>query len=408
MLSKLAPPKRKKLTRYQHRWLIRVGTGGRDESFTFIGTETEARTAEAAAKVDHERKRGKGCTSATKLTFGEWADEWRRTWKEKLSPSHQRVVEGQLRRWILPYLADRPLASLTRREISAWRADTKDDGIPEHQYVNCYRALSSILGKAVGVGLLEENPALGLKQRTVRAPSRRRALPPTEIEAIRIEMRTLTDVVLLNLMAYAGLRPGEAYALKWNDLLPDARAVTRIVVDETFTDGVFKPPKNKEESKEDRIVRDLPAPFLDDLALITPPSGELVGLIAPNPRDGEPWSAQNWRNRFAAARERARVGGQPIQPAKPYELRHSAATLWIASGMRVKRVADQLGHDQAVTLKTYSHDFDIAEDGSITDPSAAIRAARRPLPDRLLAQAVNPPATPVEPGRGGWNDLFNF
>ena len=179
MLSKLPPPKRTKLGRYPSRWLIRVGTGRRGQSFTFIGTETEARAAEAKAKVDHERGNRRASTSST-LTFGDWVEEWRRRGKGKLAESHQRVVEGQLRRRILPYLADKPLTSMSRRDIGEWRADTKDAGITDHQYVNCFRAVSSILGKAVTDGELDENPALGLKERTMRGQSRRRALPPAE------------------------------------------------------------------------------------------------------------------------------------------------------------------------------------------------------------------------------------
>jgi hypothetical protein len=65
---------------------------------------------------------------------------------------------------------------------------------------------------AVGEGKLDRNPCERPKELPV-VPRRRRAISPIEVERIRLELPTVRDIVLVGLMAYAGLRPGEALAM---------------------------------------------------------------------------------------------------------------------------------------------------------------------------------------------------
>lgn len=50
---------------------------------------------------------------------------------------------------------------------------------------------------------------------TVRRP---RAMAPMEVELLRAAVPTPRDVVLVGLLAYAGLRPEEALALTWGSV----------------------------------------------------------------------------------------------------------------------------------------------------------------------------------------------
>mgnify|MGYP002624813027 CR=1 FL=1 len=61
-----------------------------------------------------------------------------------------------------------------------------------------------------------------------------------------------------------------------------------------------------------------------------------------------------------------------------YSLRHTCASLLIASGRDVRSVAAQLGHSTpALTLKTYSHAFDQAKHENASALSAVVAAARK-------------------------------
>jgi integrase len=67
---------------------------------------------------------------------------------------------------------------------------------------------------------------------TAKKPPRKnsRRVPPAlsiaEVEAIRAAMKQ-PDATLISVLAYAGLRPGEALALKWGDIREDTIRVWR-------------------------------------------------------------------------------------------------------------------------------------------------------------------------------------
>jgi integrase len=72
-------------------------------------------------------------------------------------------------------------------------------------------------------------------------------------------MPTLRDVALLALLAYSGLRPGEAIAIRWRD-------VGRVlVVDRAVSDGVIR----QTQTNRRRTV-EVVAPLAGDLDLLRP------------------------------------------------------------------------------------------------------------------------------------------
>ncbi len=75
------------------------------------------------------------------------------------------------------------------------------------------------------------------------------------------------------------------------------------------------------------------------------------------------------RRRFTTA-----IQAAGIDLARPYDLRHYAASLWIAEGRNVVEVAAWLGHDPTMTLKTYAH---VVADRDPND--------RRTFDDRVMA-----------------------
>ena len=81
---------------------------------------------------------------------------------------------------------------------------------------------------------------------------------------------------------------------------------------------------------------------------------------------------QSWRRR-AFARATA-AGG--LEHARPYDLRHSFASLLLHEGRSVIYVARQLGHGANLTLSTYGHVIDELDDAPRQDAEAAIVAAR--------------------------------
>src|SRR5437763_16163137 len=70
--------------------------------------------------------------------------------------------------------------------------------------------------------------------------------------------------------------------------------------------------------------------------------------------------------------------GAGLDPApRPYDLRHSFASLLLAEGRQPLYVARQLGHSLAVLLSTYAHLIDEYAEGDGIDAEAEIADDRR-------------------------------
>jgi len=95
-------------------------------------------------------------------------------------------------------------------------------------------------------------------------------------------------------------------------------------------------------------------------------------------KSGTAWTLaayQSWRRRaFARACQSA-----GLAHARPYDLRHSFASLLLHEGRSVIYVARQLGHDARLTLATYGHVMDELESSPLMDAEDAILAARQAL-----------------------------
>jgi hypothetical protein len=102
------------------------------------------------------------------------------------------------------------------------------------------------------------------------------------------------------------------------------------------------------------------------------------------------WTAngfEKWRQRRFG--ELLRAAG--LGAGRPYDLRHSFASLLLHEGRDVIYVARQLGHGADLTLRTYGHVIEELEDSPQLPAEEAIARARR--------THVNPPGThePVSP-----------
>ncbi len=220
--------------------------------------------------------------------------------------------------------------------------------------------LSSILQTAVEGELLAANPV-----RVVRAPrgplrDEVRPLAPAAVEALRAVLGH-RDAVLVSLMSYAGLRPGEVRTLRWGH-----------VQERTVVIGAPKTRRRRTMRLLEPLAQDL-----REWRMACGRPGDDRPVI-PRPSDGGVMSAKSfnvWRGEtFLPA-----LGRAGLSRARPYDLRHSFASLLLHEGRSVIYVARQLGHDARYTLGTYGHVIDELDDQPRISAEDAIRAARAAL-----------------------------
>jgi integrase len=287
------------------------------------------------------------------------------------------------------------LADLGPGRVRDWRAAILADGASAHTANAAKSILSSILGAAVSDGRLPANPVLGIRD-LPHAVSRPTALTPLQIERIRAAMPSDRDVVMVGLMAYAGLRPGEVAALTWGSI------GRRLTVDRAYSHGELKGTKTHQR----RSVA-IPPPLADDLARHREQvEGDPAHLVAP--ALGRPgWRSRNpdlataylhpgnWRNRsWAPACEAAGVR------ATPYDLRHSYASLLFHEGQGIREVMLAMGHDSPTTTERhYLHIYEearLAPRVGLAEAALAARASVAGLTTGPVRDQDDPDALDVE------------
>ena len=286
-----------------------------------------------------------------------------------------------MRRHITPRWQRVPLSKITHAEVQSWVTTLTTTARPLRgrkitaaqrdaapvltaaTIQKVHRVFAMILDLAVRDGRLASNPALRVKlPKTSRKPRRyltheqvaalakAAAANPDSKHAVTGEREAAGYELVVLFLAYTGLRFGEMAALRIHrvDFLR-----CRALIAESVT-----PVQGKGlvwgTAKSGRIG-EVPIPKFLIEGLARHVEGRNPSeLLFPGVRSGEPLRVASFtRGPFKAA---ARTIGVP--DLHPHELRHTAASLAIASGADVKVVQEMLGHASAtMTLDLYGHLF---------------------------------------------------
>ncbi len=165
----------------------------------------------------------------------------------------------------------------------------------------------------------------------------------------------------MGVCAFAGLRAGELAALDWSDV--DLAAAT-ITVERSwdFKGRTFVAPKSRAGFRTVPVVGVL----RDELVAHAARQGFRDGLVF-GATPSEPFILSTVTRRAEKAwkdanKARAQEELPKLEPIGLHEARHSAATLWIESGVGPKRVSTWLGHaDIGTTFNTYAKAFEARE-----------------------------------------------
>jgi integrase len=310
-----------------------------------------------------------GIADYAKKTLTELHDEWVESHVElRLATATQKSYDSMWTAHIEPRLGKARLGELTPDALERFVIDLKRSKVGESSIHRCTVILGAMFARAVARGQMHRNPIpLIAKPKQKRTEPIQVALSPKQVETIRINLRSKRDRVLVSLMAYAGLRPGEALHLRWRDVRDDL-----IHVRGSISDGVEKTTK----TGRSRTVR-LLSPLAQELreyrmSLGRPGDDELLFAM----QDGRCWNDGKWRRFRDRSFDKAVEKVKLPKGTRPYDLRHAFASLMIAAGRNPVEIAGQLGHSPTMLLNTYSHVIDGFEGRGTVDPEAEILKAR--------------------------------
>lgn len=329
-------------------------TGKRQRMYqTLNGTKKEAEATLTRLKA--ELNNGNGILQPSAVKLGNWLDDWMNLYNIHLSPTTRTTYKQQIQTHIVSPLGNVPLNILNGKLIQAWVNDlSQRKGLSGKTIKNIFQNLTAALDKAEDLQMISRNPC----KHVVLPPIKKfnaQVYSIREVQSI-LNLAKNTDMYfLLVIEFYLGLRKGEIAELKWSDIDLENGIVhiTRSRVG--CEDGVIV-----KSTKSDAGIRDIPlnqttltifkneyARYLEN----TRKSGFVDSGYVICQDNGEPFIPssipQKWK-RFCEQHK--------LRKIRFHDLRHTCATILIASGVDAKTVQTWLGHsDIQVTLNIYAH-----------------------------------------------------
>lgn len=272
--------------------------------------------------------------------------------------------------------------------------------------------MSALLTQCVRWQKMATNPVRGMVKPTAAPRRKVRPFPPLLVERIRQELTTRAtkdpagargsgDAVLVSLLAYAGLRPQEALALRWEDIHERT-----IGVEMAASYGEEKATK----TGRGRTVP-LCSPLSDDLAAWRRVSGDPPNpvLVFPGPSGGlwshsafNNWRSRVWRPALVRLAEADPNLGQLVT-ARPYDCRHSFVSLHLRAGENPIEVAEWAGHAPDVMWRHYAQVVKELRGEVVVPVDRQVLLAREVIGSRsdeevraLVAEGLKPPSEASE------------
>lgn len=307
--------------------------------------DTSRRLREAIAESHRD------ADAADSPTLAWWAERWLDTVSHRIRPATLRSYRRIINRHVLPALGSWPLADLRPGDVERWSGALAERGLRPSTVALSRRVLGACLSDAERDGRSPRNAARLARMPKVEGTTRRRTLTAAEARRLLDIAHTDRDAGLLVTLALGtGARVGELLALDWSDVDLD---VSTVSIARSRSRGGVGPTKSR------RSVRtvSLPPFVIEALRAEHRESGPVVATT-----DGRPLIPERAGERWRVLRERAGLGDLRF-----HDLRGTYATLALARGVPAKALADVLGHDPAVLLRTYA--------GPIENGREAIAAA---------------------------------
>lgn len=329
--------------------------------------KTKALALELKREVDQRLLEGKPVMRRSDVpTLQAFTARWL-AGRSDLAESTQIRYAEQLNTHVLPFLGHLPLVDLRPKRLGEWQRQRLEEGAGRAVLGKAQALLAQILEEAVlPYEYLDQNPALALRRPAYKKRPHR-WLTAGEVEALRgyyIEREDIGSATLVSVLGYVGIRPQDALARVWPDL------DKRLAVETKNSDGTIQQgSKSREEHRGSVYVPALVRADFEQWRL----ASDGAGLMWSRPSDGLPWTKTDWDNWcsrhpkgkknkrpkcFKAAAEAVGLGAS----LTPYDLRHTAATLYAAAGWNHVKIANQLRHSPNVSATIYQHLLDEEDD----------------------------------------------
>ncbi|MEJ1379029.1 MAG: DUF3596 domain-containing protein [Candidatus Sedimenticola sp. (ex Thyasira tokunagai)] len=275
-------------------------------------------------------------------TFAEtWFAEMRAQWRD----SYSDTIRGTMDKYLIPQFGELEVGTITKADILQFRAALaqspgRGNGLLSPSRINhIITPLRLILNEAANRHNYS-SPYEGIK--SLKVP--RTQVEPFSLEEVNLILKHVrADYRIYFLVRFfTGMRTSEIHGLPWKKVDFNLR---QMQIHQALVKGKIVPTKNDGSFRS----IDMSNPVFDALQVQKEISGEHTYVFSN--RAGDPLNANNVNNRIWLPLLRY----LNLDRRRMYQTRHTAATLWLASGESPEWIARQMGHSTTEMLfRVYS------------------------------------------------------
>ena len=289
------------------------------------------------------------------MTFAEFWEKWLSIAKPRLRINTWLLYKGNGESHLLPALGDKSILQIKPMDIQSLIAAKLKAGLGVRTVQVMHAVLRNALGYAERQGAIPSNPAKRV-DRPQLAKKEMEILTDDQIRSLLIVAGDKEIAVLLQVAITTGMRRGELLGLRWSDIdWATATVRVRRQLQRIPNEGlVFSEPKSKSGIRTVQLgsftlKRLMQHKDHQDQMFAAGENKE--NLIFPS-SDGTPKEPRVLVTQFKALLVKAGINPK----VRIHDLRHTAASLMLMSGMELIRIARQLGHSKpSITLDVYGH-----------------------------------------------------
>ena len=344
-------------------WQIRVFLG-RDPNGKIIRRNETLR----GKKADAERRLREILTELDRgiappqerYKLAQWLDQWM---TDVIIPNRRQSTidryEGAIRLHIGPHLGNVAIAKLSPRQVQALESKLLQDGMAPRGVQMIHNVLSGALKHALRMELISRNPVAAVSAPAVPkvqtfSPEIHQVLALLATARADEHYRYLWPCI--HLIAYTGMRRGEALALRWADLDLDGRFLTVVASLGITKQGLTLQPPKTDRGRRTVNLDDLTVAVLREHQERQLELAHHLGMSPPETvfprRDLQGWCRPNTLAR--ALKSLAKQAG--CLEITFRSLRHFHATVTLQNRENPVVVSQRLGHSStSITTDIYAH-----------------------------------------------------
>lgn len=334
---KPTPANLKRAEQHRAAILYAISAGTFDYAATFPNSPRAVKFAEYAGQVQ-----------TVEVYLETWLERKKRQIKASTYRGYREIVHGLL----IPRFGGMLVAALSRAHIKDWLSvidEGRSKPVSNKRLANVQSCMRSALDDAMEDGAIPSNPLAGWQYQRSEAPREGDDIDPFTPQEQSAVLGALAPQVrnLIQFAFWTGLRTSELIALNWSDIdflrgyVHVRKALTRAAK------GVAETTKTRAGTREVKLL----APAVAALQAQKP-----LTLMAPG---GEVFQHPTTSERYSGDHQIYRLWGSALRRAgvryrRPYQTRHTYASMMLSAGEYPMWVAKQMGHkDWTMIARVY-------------------------------------------------------